>query len=323
LAQVCCIHKSIVLAQVHCFGTSPLYWHKSTVCGTSPLYWHKSTVLAQVHKSTVLAQVHCIGTSLLYPQVHCIGTSPLYWHKSTVSAQVHRMWHKSTVLAQVHCIGTRPQVHCIGTSPLYWHKSTVLAHVHKSTVLVQVHCIGTSPPYWHKFAVFTSPLYLHKSTVLAQVQCTGISSVVSTSPLYLTQKYDYVVPVLQYGLKRPISSNHNSLYISALSDPIQTIITGPRQSFQSYRTRYKHTSPVLDILFSLIELDTNNPYRSSTILSALSDSIPTNFTGPRQSFQPYRTRYKQTDECFNERFDERCSRGKRKVFSASFQSIAS
>jgi hypothetical protein len=34
--------------------------------------------------------------------------------------------------------------------------------------------------------------------------------------------------------------------------------------------------------------------RSSTIFSALSDSIQTNFTGLRQSFQPYRTRYKQT-----------------------------
>ena len=142
------------------------------------------------------------------------------------------------------------------------------------------------------------------------------------------------------------------------SDSIQTNITGPRQSCQSHRTRYKYTLPVLDNLFSLFGFDTNDHYRFSTIFSALSDSIqtcltsprqsfqsyrtrykqplsvltilsvlsdsiPTNFTGPRQSFQPYRTQYKQTDECFNERFDERCSRGKRKVFSALFQSIAS
>ena len=116
---------------------------------------------------------------------------------------------------------------------------------------------------------------------------------------------------------------------SALSESIQTNVTSPRQSFQPYRTRYKHTLPVLDNLlsligldtkqhnrsstnfsvlsdsiqttlpvldnlFSLIGLDSNKLYRSSTIFSALSDSIQITITGPRQSFQPYRTRYKQT-----------------------------
>jgi hypothetical protein len=72
----------------------------------------------------------------------------------------------------------------------------------------------------------------------------------------------------------------SSTILSAILDSIQIIIIGTRQPFQPSRARYKHTLPVFDNLFSLIGLYTNNPYRSSTILSALSESIPTNFNGP-------------------------------------------
>ena len=56
----------------------------------------------------------------------------------------------------------------------------------------------------------------------------------------------------------------------------------------------KQTKPALDNLYSVIGLDTNKRYRYSTILSALSDSIQTNITGLRQTFQSYWTRYRQT-----------------------------
>ena len=100
------------------------------------------------------------------------------------------------------------------------------------------------------------------------------------------------------------TNNHyrSSAIFSALSDSIQMNITGPRQSFQPYWTRYKQPLLVHDNLFSLIGLDTNKLYRSSTILSALSDSIQITITGPRQSFQLYRTRYKQTLPVLDNRF---------------------
>jgi hypothetical protein len=111
-------------------------------------------------------------------------------------------------------------------------------------------------------------------------------------------RYKHTLPVFD-NLFSLIGLDTNKNYRSstifpALSDSIQTTVTGPRQSFQPYRTRYKQTLPVLDNLFSLIGLDTNNRYRSSTIFSVLSDSIQTNITGPRQSFQSYRTRYQTT-----------------------------
>jgi hypothetical protein len=111
-------------------------------------------------------------------------------------------------------------------------------------------------------------------------------------------RYKQPLPVLDnpFSLIGLDTNKHNqsSTIFSALSDSIQMKVNGPRQSFQPYRTRYQQTLPVLDNLFSLIGLDTNTRYRSSTIFSVLSDSIQTNITGPRQSFQPYRTRYKQT-----------------------------
>ena len=111
-------------------------------------------------------------------------------------------------------------------------------------------------------------------------------------------RYQQTSPVLD-NLFSLIGLDTNTRYwsstiFSVVSDSIQTNITGPQQSFQPYRTRYKQTLPVLDNPFSLIGLDTNNRYRSSTFLSVLSDSIQTNITGPRKSFQPYRTQYKQT-----------------------------
>ena len=81
---------------------------------------------------------------------------------------------------------------------------------------------------------------------------------------------------------------------SALSNSIQIYVTGPRQSFQPCRIRYKRSLSVPDNLFSLLGLDTNIRYQYSTIFSVLSDSIQTTLTGLRQSFQPYRNRYQQT-----------------------------
>ena len=86
----------------------------------------------------------------------------------------------------------------------------------------------------------------------------------------------------------------SSTIFSVLSDSIQNNIIGPRQTFQSYRTRYKQHYRSSTILSTLSDSIQTKLYRSSTILSALSDSIQITITGPRQSFQPYRTRYKQT-----------------------------
>ena len=71
-------------------------------------------------------------------------------------------------------------------------------------------------------------------------------------------------------------------------------VTGHRQSFQPFRIRYRRSLPVFDNLFSLIGLDTNMPYQSSTIFLVLPDSIRTTLIGLRQSFKSYRTRYRQT-----------------------------
>jgi hypothetical protein len=64
-------------------------------------------------------------------------------------------------------------------------------------------------------------------------------------------------------------------------------VTGPRQSFQPFRIRYKRSLLVLDNLFSLIGLDTNMPYQSSTIFSVLPDSIQTTLIGLDNPFSPF------------------------------------
>jgi len=111
-------------------------------------------------------------------------------------------------------------------------------------------------------------------------------------------RYKQTLPVLDhlFSLIGLDTNKHHrsSTILSALPNSIQMYVTGPRQSFQPFRIRYKRSLPVFDNLFSLIGLDTNMPYQSSTIFSVLPDSIQTTLIGLRQSFKSYRTRYRQT-----------------------------
>jgi len=154
--------------------------------------------------------------------------------------------------------------------------------------------------------------YKHTLPVLDNLfSLTGLDTTNITGPQQSFQpyrtRYKQTLPVLDnlFSLIGLNTNKHNrsSTILSVSSDSIQTNFIGSRQSFQPYRTRYKQTLPVHDNLFSLIGLDTNKIYRSSTIFSALLDSIQTHVTGPRQSSQSYRTRYKQTSPVLDNLFN--------------------